>query len=88
MPQSTVQICIEEQRAQYYKALSTKISDFKRYLSSPATGSTNEVQETEDIKRYLRDAISFKNMFDIKPAVVTLTRDDLNLLHRILDTSA
>jgi len=82
MPQSTVQICIEEQRERYYKALNVKIAEFKKFIA--ASNSQNE----KEIERYLRGAISLKNLFEIKSAVVTLTRDDLDLLTRILNTSA
>ena len=88
MPQSTVQICIEEQRAHYYKALSTKISEFKRYIAEAIQQPAKEDASLADIENLLIEAISLRNMFDIKPAVVTLTRDDLNLLNRIFNTSA
>ncbi len=81
MPQSTVQICIEEQRGQYYKALIMKIAEFKKFINA----SKNEEQE---LNRLLREAISLKNLFDIKTAIITLTRDDVDLLTRILNTSA
>ena len=88
MGQSTVQICIDEQRERYYKALIMKISEFKKFIAAYETQTGKEVHTLADIKRLLREAISFKNLFDIKTAIITLTRDDLDLLTRILDTSA
>ena len=81
MPQSTVQICIDEQRERYYKALNTKIAEFKKFIASSST-------DEKEISRYLREAISFKNLFEIKTSIITLTRDDIDLLTRILNTSA
>ena len=86
MPQSTVQICIDDQRERYYKALNMKISEFKRFIGDTKPQSKNA--HNCDIERYLREAISFKNLFEIKTTVITLTRDDLDLLTRILNTSA
>lgn len=95
MPQSTVNITTNEQREFYYNELSKKVSDFKRFIEEETEAQKDKYGTTEaieksfvDIKRYLREAISFKNMFDIKSATFTLTRDDVDLLVRILNTSA
>lgn len=88
MPQSTVHIATNEQREFYFNALIKKIAEFNNYIAAADTQSAKEVEELGDIKRYLREAISFRNMFDIKTATFTLTRDDVGLLTRILDTSA
>jgi len=88
MPQSTVQICIEEQRERTYKALNVKIVEFKKFISDhPRKDGVSDKQVLE-VERYLREAISFKNLFEFKTTVITLTRDDIDLLTRILNTSA
>ena len=89
MPQSTVQICIEEQRSHYFNALGHKVSEFKKFQElNHQKYDRDDPRYIRDIDSLLRDAISLRYMFDIKSAVVTLTRDDMNLLHRILNTSA
>lgn len=88
MPQSMVHITTNEQREFYYNALIGKIAEFKRFIAMTTTTTGREVSDLSDIQRYLRDAISFKNMFDIKTATFSLTRDDVDLLTRILNTSA
>lgn len=87
MPQSTVQIHTNDQREFYYNALIKKVSEFKQFINEPQdTAVSKEV--AHEIDRLLREAISFRDMFDIKTSVITLTRDDVNLLTRILNTSA
>ena len=85
MCQSTVKIATNEQRELYYNLLIAKIRDFKKFQTTLDPSDSKYIQETT---RLLADAHSFKNMFDIKGATVTLTRDDVNLLVRILNTSA
>ena len=70
MPQSTVQISVNEQRERYHKALIMKIAEFKKFIGNTKPQSKNA--HNLDIEIYLREAISFKNLFDIKSAVVTL----------------
>ena len=88
MPQSQVHITTNEQRELYYNALIRKIAEFKRFKDfSPTLGETHN-ELVKEIDRLLREAISFKDMFDIKSATFSLTRDDVNLLTHILNTSA
>ena len=88
MPQSTVHISTNEQREFYYNSLIKKIAQFDRYIASAVNDTGIQAHSLIDIKRYLKEAISFKNMFDIKTATFTLTRDDVDLLTRILNSSA
>ena len=88
MPQSTVQICIDEQRERYYKALTMKIAEFKKFIADHPRKSGVSDEPVLDIERHLRSAISLKNLFEIKTTVITLTRNDVDLLTRILNTSA
>lgn len=91
MPQSTVQISTNEQREFYYNALIKKISDFKRFKEEVLKGrksKNDNILSGDSIDILIREAISLKNLFDIKTANITLTRDDVNLLTRILNTSA
>ena len=88
MPQSTVHISNNDQREFYFNALGKKISDFKKFIATTMQQPAKKDDDLEEIKRLLREAISFKDMFDIKSAAFTLTRDDVNLLVRILNTSA
>jgi len=88
MPQSMVHISNNEQRELYYNSLIRKIAEFKRYITAELQQPKKAGDDLKDIERYLREAISFKDMFDIKSATFSLTRDDVNLLTRILNTSA
>ena len=88
MPQSTVHITTNEQREYYYKALIMKIAELNKFIAKAMQQPAKKDDHLKDIKRYLREANSFKDMFDIKSATITLTRDDVDLLVRILNTSA
>jgi len=83
MPQSTVTITDDTQRGYYYNSMIKKIADFNRFVSNHKITS-----ETEHVKRLIRDATSFRDMFAIKGSRFTLTRDDVDLLTRILNTDA
>lgn len=87
MPQSMVHISNNDQREFYYNALIKKISEFKRFINAKHSSAVDP-ETAKDIAMYLREAISFKNMFDVKSASFSITRDDVNLLTRILNTSA
>lgn len=88
MTQSTVTISIDDQREKYHKALIMKIAEFTKYLGSLDAGALKSLSSAQDVKRLLCEANSFKNLFEIRTCVITLTRDDVDLLTRILDTSA
>lgn len=81
---STIQIVGEDNRQFYYNAIITKISDLKRHLTSLGINHPSEVGVKQDIV----NAVSFKNLFNIKNTTITLTRSDVDLLTRILNTSA
>jgi hypothetical protein len=87
--ESTIQIVGEDNRQFYYNAIITKISDLKRYRSSMKdTKTTSEVFKLQTLDELIDSAISFKNLFNIKNTTITLTRSDVDLLTRILNTSA
>jgi len=89
MPQSIVHISTNEQREFYYNALIQKVAELKRFIDTAGESKTpDDVNTIKEVKRHLRDAISFKNMFDIKSATFSLTRDDVDVLTRLLNTSA
>lgn len=87
--ESTIQIVGEDNRQFYYNAIITKISDLKRYRETVKdTETTSQVHKLQALDKLIDSAISFKNLFNIKNTTITLTRSDVDLLTRILNTSA
>lgn len=85
---STIQISGEDSRQFYHNALLMKISDLKRFTASVETNTAKQVHEQQAIDALIDSAISFRNLFNIKNTVITLTINDVDLLTRILDTQA